>query len=331
MTAINFRRNPLVMIVQMVLNVLLGFILGLSLLVHLEETASGAHLPNRSLRGNRTLLSLSLSVRLSVYLSVYIYIYICVCICICLSVSAFLSVSLYANLALIALSLCVFFSVSLSLSPLSMSIFLYIYICLCLSLCISVSHLVTRLLSPGVVAAAPVSLAFMGSKRMRLILLSLSLSPVCLPLSPLGAIFWNLPAKGPVEISGRNMLGCLFFLVTHLVFTPLDCLSLFAEDRELFNRSANRSILIHDEGLASFYREGDDPTGGYGWGCCSAGTQQMGIIRHWHIFWPNRLRQCLSSTRLSQWFSSSPIGWLVRLLSVSPLLAVPAYNRTLAS
>ncbi|CDJ69935.1 ABC transporter, putative [Eimeria necatrix] len=51
-----------------------------------------------------------------------------------------------------------------------------------------------------------------------------------------GAIFWKVPESGPLEIAARNMLGCIFFLATHIVFAPLDCLSLFAEDRELFNR-----------------------------------------------------------------------------------------------
>nr|CEL70849.1 TPA: ABC transporter, putative [Neospora caninum Liverpool] len=51
-----------------------------------------------------------------------------------------------------------------------------------------------------------------------------------------GAIFFNIPGQGKTFESGRNLLGCLFFLGSQLVFGPLDCLVLFCTDRELFNR-----------------------------------------------------------------------------------------------
>ncbi|OEH80201.1 putative ABC transporter [Cyclospora cayetanensis] len=75
--------------------------------------------------------------------------------------------------------------------------------------------------------------------------MSLSLSPfVAIPVrlsvftkaTPLCSIFWDVKSKGTTEVAGRNMLGCLFFLATQIVFSPLDCLSLFVDDRELFNR-----------------------------------------------------------------------------------------------
>ncbi|KYK68264.1 ATP-binding cassette G family transporter ABCG107 [Toxoplasma gondii TgCatPRC2] len=51
-----------------------------------------------------------------------------------------------------------------------------------------------------------------------------------------GAIFFNIPGQGQTIDSARNMLGCLFFLGSQLIFGPLDCLVLFCTNRELFNR-----------------------------------------------------------------------------------------------
>lgn len=51
-----------------------------------------------------------------------------------------------------------------------------------------------------------------------------------------GLIFWDITKDGADEGAGRNLLGCLFFLASQIVFSPMDTLSLFCDDRELFNR-----------------------------------------------------------------------------------------------
>ncbi|PFH38226.1 putative ATP-binding cassette G family transporter [Besnoitia besnoiti] len=51
-----------------------------------------------------------------------------------------------------------------------------------------------------------------------------------------GMIFYDIPGQGYSFDSGKNFLGCIFFLVSQLVFGPLDALVLFCEDREVFNR-----------------------------------------------------------------------------------------------
>ncbi|PHJ23863.1 atp-binding cassette g family transporter abcg107 [Cystoisospora suis] len=51
-----------------------------------------------------------------------------------------------------------------------------------------------------------------------------------------GIIFFNVQKRDETFETARNTFGCLFFLAAQFVFGPLDCLVLFSEDRELFNR-----------------------------------------------------------------------------------------------